>query len=70
MYNGQTPNNEWGRKVFKITVSQFPDPDTLDTDNLSQSNYTVTVPLTRLLGEMQIIKNKGGKVVDVTPVVS
>ncbi|BAC89208.1 MAG: phycobilisome linker polypeptide [Aphanocapsa lilacina HA4352-LM1] len=70
MYNNVTANTEWGRKVFKITVAQFPDADGLDTDNLSQSNYFVTVPLARLLPEMQLIKNKGGKVLSVEPVVS
>lgn len=70
MYNNQTPNNEWGRKAFRISVSQFPDSDGLDTANLSQSNYSVVVPLSRLLSEMQVIKNKGGKVTNVEPVVS
>jgi hypothetical protein len=69
MYNNQTTNSEWGRKVFKLTVTQFPVSDGLDTDNLSQSNYTVTVPLSRLLPEMTLIKAKGGKVLNVEPVV-
>jgi phycocyanin-associated, rod len=70
MYNNQTVNSEWGRKVFMVTVAQFPSAGGLDTENLSQSNYSVKVPLSRLLAEMQLIKNNGGKVMAVEPVVS
>ncbi|AGY60548.1 phycobilisome linker polypeptide [Gloeobacter kilaueensis] len=70
MFNNITANNEWERKVFKVSVAQFPAADSLDTDNLSQSNYSVTVPLARLLPTMQAIRNKGGKVVSVEPVVT
>jgi len=70
MYNNQTVNSEWGRKVFMVTVAQFPKSAGLDTENLSQSNYSVKVPLSRLLAEMQLIKNNGGKVIAVEPVVA
>jgi phycocyanin-associated, rod len=70
MYNNQTVNSEWGRKVFMVTVAQFPKAAGLDTENLSQSNYSVKVPLSRLLAEMQLIKNNGGKVIAVESVVA
>ncbi|MBC7879996.1 MAG: phycobilisome linker polypeptide [Anaerolineae bacterium] len=53
-----------------VTVAQFPKAAGLDTENLSQSNYSVKVPLSRLLAEMQLIKNNGGKVLAVEPVVA
>lgn len=70
MYNNQTVNSEWGRKVFMVSVAQFPSSEGLDAENLSQSNYSVKVPLSRLLAEMQLIKNNGGKVLSVEALVS
>ncbi|AGY60544.1 phycobilisome rod-core linker polypeptide [Gloeobacter kilaueensis] len=70
-YNVLTPNTEWGRKVLKITVARSPGLGAnLDTYDPSDSSYSVVVPLNRLLSEMETIKRKGGRILNVTSVVA
>lgn len=62
-----TGDEQQTSKLFKIKVAQFPASNSLDTDNLNQSNYSVLVPLERLLAEMTLIKRRGGRIVNMLP---
>ncbi|BAC89204.1 phycobilisome linker polypeptide [Gloeobacter violaceus] len=70
-YNVLTGNSEWASKVLRITVGQAPVPtDGLDTYDPSDSSYSVVVPLNRMLTEMQNIKRKGGRILNITSIVA
>ncbi|UFP96354.1 phycobilisome rod-core linker polypeptide [Gloeobacter morelensis] len=70
--NVLTTSSQRGGKLFKVTMtlspalSHHPWPS-LDTYEPSQNSYSVVVPLDRLLAEMTYIKNKGGRVLDISP---
>lgn len=55
--------SEWGNKVLRITVGAY-------AENVSQNSYVITVPLNRMLSEMQSIKRKGGKILEIATVVA
>jgi len=63
-----TNNGGKGGQLLKIVATQLPASNGLDTENLSQSNYSVLVPLDRLLSEMTKIKRKGGRIVNILPI--
>jgi phycocyanin-associated rod linker protein len=63
-----TSNDGKGGQLLKVTVARYPDSDSLDTENLSQSNYSVLVPLDRLLAEMTNIKRKGARIVNIVSI--
>jgi phycocyanin-associated rod linker protein len=61
-------NDTKGGQLLKVSVAQYPASNGLDTENLSQSNYDVLIPVDRLLAEMTNIKRKGGRIVSILPI--
>jgi phycocyanin-associated rod linker protein len=62
-----TSNTGKGSQLLKVSIAQYPASTGLVTDNLSQSNYSVLIPVDRLMAEMMNIKRKGGRILNIMP---
>jgi phycocyanin-associated rod linker protein len=62
-----TSNTGKGSQLLKVSIAQYPASNGLETSNLSQSNYSVLIPVDRLMAEMTNIKRKGGRILNIMP---